>query len=291
MEDNRNRENYNPKKFKEVYKEELLNNHDLSYAVREMIEKDCVDLSDSFYWIREVVNRFKTIDEYLRYNVDNLGTYEYNNTIYLSKRKYNSNQKGIIKVSTFNSLLSDCKYNLYVDDIPGDIHLQLKEPITIKEAVDSNIGVLSLDINSCDKDGNFEAIKGYIEGHTFIDEIYMEDKILTTVYDLRAKLKSDVELLGGTTFRDYVMNPYPIPKDTGVTKKPYFIEREDLLCSINVYKSDGKYIIELYDMFGRKTSDFIEGTSLYDAYSKFMTRKGFFNRDTMNTEYDLGNSY
>ena len=289
MEDNRSLNDLTYDEFKQAYTYDLLNKYELSNVGRELLINNCIDLSHIFYYVRDAIKVYLALDEYLRLNIDNLGGYEYNSTFYL-----NSNNVALpIKVSTFNSLSINNKYNFYVDGYQGVVHLQLNKNISLRKAIDDNLDVLSIDINPYnEKIDRLEGVKYYLNNYLYMEESYLlgaqQTTVTTTIWDLRNKAKefaNDRE--NESNFDEYYIDTRPFDDRQNNSKKPWFVAKKDEVFTVNAYiDKNGEYIYELYDLYGRKDTGKLEGESFYEAYYNFMLEKGFFKRDSRETEYN-----
>ena len=325
MEDERNIGNLSYEDFNKAYKSDLLNDPSLSYVVRQILENDCIQLERSHYWVSDADNAFKYLDEYLKYNIPDLESYELKNKFYLNGKKYNSGEeyKGTyqyfywnepeIKVCSFESVYGNTPYNMYTDGYPGEFHYVLKEPMKCGDILNNDVGILSIHVNPCAEDDDTMIIeKDYAKDGLFIEEDYKTGwrykagSIRAKIYDFKTALgRGEKDPFEGIKAEDVVIAPVPMErKRYGLmdSKKPWFIGEDDLLFTVSVVQSrkdrdnPHKFTVEYWDSndyvgvpFGLHNEE-IEGESIYDAYYKFMVKKGFF-RDKANEYEDNGKRF
>ena len=286
-------------KFKDAYKEKLLNNPDLSFVVRQIVENDAFDISHRYYWVKNAVKAFTYLDEYLKYNVPDLETFELSSVFYLDGEKYNEGERFLntlsyyyfntpcIKVCRFESFLERNPYQLYTDGYPGDLHYLLKKPITVQEAVDSNIGVLSFNANPAGGRGDDLVIeKDMILDGLFIEEDYKAgwtgQVVNVTIHDLRGALeRKEASWVDGDKAENHVIAPLPMKRKkygTLDSKRPWVLEEKDIIAGLTVYNDYD--IPNVYNIYYRDKNgtheEKVPGTSVYSVYYDFMVKKGYF---------------
>jgi len=274
----------------DIYAKELLENGNLSNVVTEILLNECVSARRHF-WVEDAIDMFLWIDKYLKHNVVNLGSYEFGSPIFIDgtankvEGSYYDEQRPIIRLCPFNSLLSNSLFNLYTYGNPGEIHYQLTKPLSYNELAESNLGVVSLDIFPFGNSDDLSANKCYIKNGLYCQERCnlsparaKRESVEAGVYDLSGAINRNA----GSRFLEEPVYPYPNARQ----KTPWFIEHADRIFSIKVYiGKDDRFMAEYYDNDGYHYEE-IPGETLYGAYYDFMMKKGFFDEDFINREYD-----
>lgn len=294
----KNRINLSEDDFKKAYKESLLANEDLSYVVRQLIENDCIDLRESptYFRVEDAVRAFDFLDEFLKYNVEDLESYELTSNIYLDATQYYVKGEPrntylycshpIIQICQFASCFGKSKYNMYTDGYPGELHYLLKNGIRVEDAVKTE-GVLSILVKPTGINGisTLQIEKDYVNNGLFIEETYNDSfscpSIDFMIYDLnKALARGEKHPFTGIEAKDIEIMPFPYKRDkNGVMggRKPWFLTQRDIAaCGVIMYDVDKNEYHLHYRENGNTHDGKLTGESLYSVYYNFMEENKYF---------------
>ena len=288
-----NRSEVSKEEFILAYKEYASKSEKLSFLVKKLVRDRIIRLEDC-YWLKTAIMNINNIDEFLKYNMENLHTFDVVYSGYVNKFTEKEESNNIYESFTPVTIIkSHMKNNPYVLIIKpneydnSEITYRLKDYITLQDANDYNQGVIMMKIktiNPNDYDG-IEVQKLSIENGILCHEDYKSSPsgniINTTLYDLNYILSRLSKVGSRYSFytRDYMITP----DIKFLDNLPKFITKEDNIINyIVAYENidnPGVYNVEYRGEVNdrvERINETMEGESFYDAYNNFMINKGFF---------------
>ena len=274
----------------EAYKEYANKNEVLLPLLKELINNRTLNF-EYCYWLKTAIMDINNLDEYLKYNIENLDTFDVMYSGYAKKMIEKPEDRYVndsfLPITIIKSSMRDNPYVITIKPNEygiSEITYMLKDYITLKDANDNNQGVIMMNIktvNPNDYDG-IEVDKISIENGVLYHENYKASPngkvIRTSVYDLTYILTrhSKVGSLYSFFTKDFMINP----DIDFIDNIPSFIRKEDnRIDYIIVYEKHdvlGEYKVNYTNDNDRRVETAIEGETLYDAYTRYMIERGFF---------------